>query len=89
MHILVYMYVFIYRKLESSFIYFNAIYIHILKKNGRHGFNCERRGEREEQSFPKKAFLTSCKAGGCSTDVNSFIFVKWTAWTLMLLYISG
>lgn len=35
MHILVYMYVFIYRKLES-FFYFDAIYIH--EKNGRHGF---------------------------------------------------
>lgn len=56
MHILVYMYVFIYRKLESSFIYFNAIYIHIyFKKKGVTGL-IERSGEREEQSFPKKGF---------------------------------
>ncbi len=68
------MYVFIYRKLES-FFYFNAIYIH--EKTGRHGFNGEQSGGREEQSFFWKAFLTSCKAGGRLTDVNSFIFVMF------------
>ncbi len=73
MHILVYMYVFIYCKLESFFILMRFTYI---KKTGRHGFNGEQSGERNVKSNHfRKAFLTSCKAGGCSMDINSFIFV--------------
>lgn len=53
MHILVYMYVFIYCKLESFLILTRYI-----RKLGRHGFNGEQsgEGEPEEQSFLKRLF---------------------------------
>lgn len=51
-------------------------YIKKKKKTGRHGFNGgrERRAAREEQPLSVKAFSSRAgKAGGCLTDVNSFI----------------
>lgn len=89
MHILVYMYVFIYRKLESFF--FILMQFTYMKKTGRHGFNwgSGAAGARSNH-FPERLCLASREAGGCSMDVNSFIFVMfgkktWTVWTLMLL----